>query len=160
MTASAHADGPASSDPEAVGGLEGLGEAFRGLLAAERRLRGRDSVRQAGSLSMAHFRALAVLDEEGALPAGRIAAAAHVTPASVTQMLDHLEQEGLVRRERSAEDRRVVVVSLTDEGAARYAAKRETFRRRWEGLFGDLTPAEQDAGIRVLLRLTALLDEA
>jgi DNA-binding MarR family transcriptional regulator len=140
-------------------GLQALGQAFRELLAAERRLRGRDSQRGPGVLSMAHFRALGVLAEEGALPAGRIAAAAQVTPASVTQMLDHLEAEALVRRERSAEDRRVVVVSLTPEGAALVAAKRAEWTTRWEAMFGDLTEAEQAAGIRVLRCLTGMLDD-
>lgn len=149
----------ASAAPADGAGLEGLGVAFRELLAAERRLRGRDSQRGAGVLSMAHFRALGVLEEQGSLPAGRIAAAAQVTPASITQMLDHLEQEGLVARERSAEDRRVVVVSLTAEGHARYAAKREVFRSRWEAMFGDLDAAEQAAGIHVLHRLTEMLDD-
>ncbi|MCW3039679.1 MAG: transcriptional regulator, MarR family [Solirubrobacterales bacterium] len=140
-------------------GLEGLGDAFRELLAAERRLRGRDSGRPPGVLSMAHFRALGVLDEHGPLPAGRIAAAAHVTPASITQMLDVLEAQGLVVRERSASDRRVVTVSLTDEGKARYAAKRAEFRAAWERMFGGLSEAEQEAGIHVLRSLTAMLDD-
>jgi DNA-binding MarR family transcriptional regulator len=149
----------ATADTAAAAGLEALGDAFRGLLAAERRLRGRDSGRGPGVLSMAHFRALGVLAEQGPLPAGHIATAANITPASVTQMLDHLEAEGLVRRERSAEDRRVVVVSLTEEGEARYEAKRSFFRERWEALFADLSPAEQAAGIDVLQRLAAMLDE-
>lgn len=148
----------ATATPEADG-LEGLGLAFRELLAAERRLRGRDSHREPGVLSMAHFRALGVLAEEGAVPAGRIAAAAHVTPASITQMLDVLEAQGLVARERSAADRRVVVVALTDEGQARVSAKRDEFRRRWQTMFGDLSPVEQEAGIRVLRQLTELLDD-
>lgn len=150
------ADTATGADVEA---LERLGAAFRELLAAERRLRGRDSHRDPGVLSMAHFRALGVLAEQGPLPAGRIAAAAQLTPASVTQMLDHLEQEGLVLRERSAEDRRVVVVTLTAEGEARFAAKRTHFRARWEAMFADLTSAEQAAGAEVLRRLTGLLDD-
>ncbi|MBC7729246.1 MAG: MarR family transcriptional regulator [Microbacteriaceae bacterium] len=35
---------------------------------------------------------------------------------AMTRMLDRLEVKGLCQRERSAEDRRVVLVSLTDEG--------------------------------------------
>ena len=35
---------------------------------------------------------------------------------AMTRMLDRLEAKGLCQRERSAEDRRVVLVSLTDEG--------------------------------------------
>ena len=37
-------------------------------------------------------------------------------PASMTRTLDRLEAKGLVRRERSTTDRRVVHLTLTDEG--------------------------------------------
>lgn len=39
---------------------------------------------------------------------------------SMTRMLDRLEEKGLIRRERCAEDRRVVHLRLTDEGKALY----------------------------------------
>lgn len=39
---------------------------------------------------------------------------------SMTRMLDRLEQKGLVRRERSTEDRRVVHLRLTEAGEALY----------------------------------------
>ncbi|RUQ35026.1 MAG: MarR family transcriptional regulator [Candidatus Competibacteraceae bacterium] len=39
---------------------------------------------------------------------------------SMTRMLDRLEQKGFLRRERSAEDRRVVHLRLTEAGQALY----------------------------------------
>ncbi|MEK8031646.1 MarR family transcriptional regulator [Ideonella sp. DXS29W] len=39
-------------------------------------------------------------------------------PGAMTRSLDRLEAKGLVRRERSTEDRRVVNLVLTDEGRA------------------------------------------
>lgn len=39
-----------------------------------------------------------------------------IDAGAMTRMLDRLEIKGLCQRERSAEDRRVVLVSLTDEG--------------------------------------------
>ena len=41
-------------------------------------------------------------------------------PGAMTRMIDRLERKGLVRRVRSAEDRRVVKLALTDEGKAVY----------------------------------------
>lgn len=38
------------------------------------------------------------------------------TPAAVTTLLDRMERNGLVRRERDARDRRIVWVSMTDLG--------------------------------------------
>jgi len=46
--------------------------------------------------------------------AGRL----HLTPGGLTRRLDGLVARGLVRREPSVEDRRVVLAALTDEGMA------------------------------------------
>lgn len=40
----------------------------------------------------------------------------HIDPGAMTRSLDRLETKGLVRRERSTEDRRVVHLVLTEEG--------------------------------------------
>jgi DNA-binding MarR family transcriptional regulator len=42
----------------------------------------------------------------------------HLDAGAMTRLLDRLEAKGLCRRDRSLEDRRVVNISLTDEGAA------------------------------------------
>lgn len=44
---------------------------------------------------------------------------------AMTRMLDRLESKGLLRRRRSAEDRRLVHLELTDEGKAVYPRMRE-----------------------------------
>jgi len=51
----------------------------------------------------------------GPQPAGAIAAAVSLTPAAVTALIDRLEARGFLRRERSVEDRRKVMVDITDE---------------------------------------------
>jgi DNA-binding MarR family transcriptional regulator len=53
----------------------------------------------------------------GPQPAGAIATAVGLTPAAVTALIDRLEKRGFVRRMRSVEDRRVVMVETT-EGVA------------------------------------------
>jgi DNA-binding MarR family transcriptional regulator len=45
----------------------------------------------------------------------------HLAQSSVTELVDRAEQAGLVRRERSAEDGRVVYLRLTPEGEDRFA---------------------------------------
>jgi MarR family 2-MHQ and catechol resistance regulon transcriptional repressor len=64
--------------------------------------------------------------------------------SNVTVVVDHLEQRGLVRRERDPSDRRLVTVSLTSEG-------RDLLRRVFPAhvgeiveLFSALTPREID----------------
>jgi DNA-binding MarR family transcriptional regulator len=38
------------------------------------------------------------------------------TPAAVTMLLDRMEKNGLIRRDRDDQDRRIVWVSLSDKG--------------------------------------------
>jgi len=44
---------------------------------------------------------------------------------AMTRMLDRLEAKGLIRRTRSAQDRRLMNLELTDEGRAAYPRMRE-----------------------------------
>ena len=44
---------------------------------------------------------------------------------AMTRMLDRLEAKGLIRRSRSAHDRRLMILELTDEGRAAYPKMRE-----------------------------------
>ena len=53
--------------------------------------------------------------KEGNTVAG-LARELDIDPGAMTRSLDRLEAKGLVRRERSTEDRRVVHLVLTDEG--------------------------------------------
>ncbi|HEY2216322.1 MAG TPA: MarR family transcriptional regulator, partial [Solirubrobacteraceae bacterium] len=99
-----------------------LGLAFRQVFRALSRLRGRDTHLVGSELSHAQFELLIELDERGELPAGELAAAARLTPATVTQMLDHLAACGHVERVRSETDRRVVVSRLTAQGRAKIEA--------------------------------------
>jgi DNA-binding MarR family transcriptional regulator len=50
----------------------------------------------------------------GPKPAGAVAAAVSLTPAAVTALIDRLEARGFLKRERSVEDRRKVMVDVTD----------------------------------------------
>jgi len=124
-------------------------DAFGALLIAQRRLRGRDA-RHAGELSFAQARLLAALDADAACPAGTLAEHAGMTPASVTCMLDTLEHKGLVTRERSERDRRIVLTRLTEGGRALRDQKRSEARRVFAQALGTLDPGELAAAPRVL----------
>lgn len=50
--------------------------------------------------------------------AAELARECRLDAGAMTRMLDRLEAKGLLRRERSAADRRVVTISLTDYGTA------------------------------------------
>lgn len=147
------------ADGELSPALRDLGVAFRHVFRMLSRLRGRDTHLGGSELSHAQFELLIELDERGELPAGELAAAARLTPATVTQMLDHLAACGHVERVRSQTDRRVVVSRLTDQGRAKIEAKRAAWQARWQSALGDLGERDLRAATRVLERLGEMFDD-
>jgi MarR family transcriptional regulator, organic hydroperoxide resistance regulator len=137
-----------------------LGMAFRRVFRSFSRLRGRDTHLGAGELSHAQFELLIELFERGALPAGELAAAARLTPATVTQMLDHLAEQGQVERVRSETDRRVVVSRLTPQGRNAIEVKRAAWKARWEQALTGIAVEDLGAATRVLERLGAMVEDA
>jgi len=140
--------------------LTELGMAFRRVFRSFNRLRGRDTHLGASELSHAQFELLIELHERGELAAGELATAARLTPATVTQMLDHLAEQGHVERVRSQTDRRVVVSRLTRQGRRAIEAKRESWKSRWEQALSGLEIEELRAATRVLERLGAMVEDA
>ncbi len=137
-----------------------LGRAFRRVFRGVRRMRGRDTHLIAGEVSHAQMELLIELSERGPLSAGELAHAAGLTPATVTQMLDHLAACGHVRRARSEEDRRVVVTRLTAQGEEKVAAKRMQWQARWQTILADVDAEELRVTTRVLDRLSAVFEDA
>jgi DNA-binding MarR family transcriptional regulator len=140
--------------------LSELGLAFRDVFRTLSRLRGRDTHLQGSELSHAQFELLIELDERGELPAGELAAAARLTPATVTQMLDHLAASGHVERVRSPTDRRVVVSRLTALGREKIAAKRSAWQGRWQQALGEVSERDLRAATVVLQQLGRMFNEA
>jgi DNA-binding MarR family transcriptional regulator len=136
--------------PEEAG--ETLGRAFRGAVAAVRRLRGRDTQRP-GEIAHAQYALLFELAQRGELPAGELAAAADLTPATVSGMLDHLTEAGLVARARSERDRRVVVCRLTPAGVERVAARHARLAPLWNAALAEFDAEELGVATAVLERV-------
>lgn len=70
-------------------------------------------------LEPGEFDVLATLRRSGppyTLTPGGLASSSMVTAAAVTNRLNRLERKGLVRRETDPDNRRTVLVTLTDEG--------------------------------------------
>ncbi len=147
------ASGPPEPDPAVAEVLAAFGE----FLVAQRRLRGRDA-RHPGDLSFAQLRVLAALQKGDSCPAGQLAEKAGVSPATVTGMLDNLEQMGIVTRVRSAEDRRVVLARLTDEGRRLRDAKRQEVRGAFEQALTSLSERDLAAAPRILRLLAGAME--
>jgi len=117
-----------------------------------RRAAGQDG---AGGLSPARLSALALVVNRGPVTIGELASAERVRSATMTGIVNGLEHEGLVRRQRHGRDRRAVLVEAT--GAGRRAFTRAHGRRIGlvAELFDDLTEAELD----LLRRAAELIEE-
>ena len=146
---------PTDASPRAQ--VEQLRSAIAHMLAAERRLRGRDHNR-AGELTIAQLRSLTALGRERAMTAGQLARSADLNPASVTAMLDHLEAAGIVERQRSTEDRRVCNVSLTPKGWELLERKLAGWRSAWEQKLDGVCDRDLEIAARVVGQIAELYD--
>ena len=77
-------------------------------------------------LSAAQFIIIANLAKaEGPMSASDLCKGISYDAGAMTRMLDRLESKGLIRRNRSAEDRRLMHLELTEEGRAAWPRMRE-----------------------------------
>ncbi|MFI2644453.1 MarR family winged helix-turn-helix transcriptional regulator [Streptomyces sp. NPDC018610] len=136
--------------------LEVLARLHRSFLRYNTRLNA--SIEQHG-LSVAGFDVLTALRRAGEpyrLTAGQLADSGLVSSAGVTLRMDRLEKDGLIVRERDADDRRVVYSRLTDAGLAKvdtvFADHLDNERRMLAGL----SPSE----CRQLARLLGKLERS
>ncbi len=83
---------------------------------------------------------LAVFSPDGSLRLGQLVQQAPLSQSRVSRLSAELETRGLVRRTGAADDGRGVVISITDEGVARFKAAQDTHLRDLnELLFARLT---------------------
>ena len=77
-----------------------------------------DEVLSPFNLTFARYELLQLLSftRAGSLPLGRIGARLQVHPASITNAVDRLEAEGLVRRDAHPTDGRAVLATITAKG--------------------------------------------
>lgn len=92
-----------------------------------------------------------------ALPSA-IAKAVDLKQATVTVLVNKLEDAGLVTRRRDTEDRRRVWVELTDAGRADLARSPDLLQNRFERGFESLPEWERAMIIAALERVASLLD--
>jgi DNA-binding MarR family transcriptional regulator len=141
-------------DPSTPAGRLGL--AFKRAMVAMRKLRGRETHRP-GHISYAQYGLLFGL-AGCELSARELADQTDLTPGTVTQMLDHLEAAGLVRRTRSKQDRRIVLSALTERGVAVVAERKAQMEPRWQAALAEFSDRELTAAARVLDRLADYFD--
>ena len=75
-----------------------------------------------GDLTWSQFAVLEALYHLGHMTQGEISAKVLKSGSNMTTVIDNLERDGFVRRERDAKDRRVIHVHLTEAGSGKIEA--------------------------------------
>lgn len=110
--------------------------------------------------SLARTKLLLYLEgQEGEARAADIAEFFGLAPRTVTEALDGLERDGMVRREPDPLDRRVKRLSITEAGMAATAATEPLRVALVEQIFGVLSDVEREKLGAILTKLSAAIGE-
>ncbi len=110
--------------------------AYINLMRASESVTGRlQPLMAKAGLTVSQFGVLEVLLHLGPLSQCEVARKLLKSGANITTVIDHLEERGLARRERSLEDRRVIHVQLTDAGRRLIG---RVFPRHVRGIVGEM----------------------
>ena len=108
-------------------------------------------------LSLAKLGALRHLAEANEpLALGQLAERIACVKSNVTQLVDRLEADQLVRRVPDPSDRRSVRAEITDQGRSRYEAGMEAMRAAEAELVGELAITDRDQLQDLLGRLASV----
>ena len=101
-------------------------------------------------LTHPQIHALLHLGHDGGLTMGELARRIGVTEKTVTGVVDRLERESYVQRERHPTDRRVVRVCLTPKGQQTHTSIDEAIHRHIKELLGVLDPTDRQNLFNIL----------
>lgn len=98
------------------------------------------------------------IEKEGNPPTSTLARHIVVSQATATRIIDRLERDGLVKREKSSKDKRIINVSLTDLGRDKMASAPEPLQAEFYRKFCALEGWEQQMLRSSLLRIAKMMD--
>lgn len=132
------------------------------LIAIRRILRAaefssRELARRSG-LTPSQVLVLQIISAKGEAGAGAISDASRLSQATVTALLDKLEERKLILRRREPNDRRRVTVELTPEGRLALNDTPDFLQDRFAARFDRLANWEQASLVAALERVAAMLD--
>jgi len=136
-----------------MAGVEEVTTSFGSVFLRFNRLLDKRMAREGASL--ARTRVLLMLEKRGAVKASDIAELFSLAPRTVTETLDGMERNGLIRREPDPKDRRAKRIVITEAGQQAVAAT-EPIRRELIGqVMGTLTTQERESLASILGKLEA-----
>lgn len=137
---------------------EGFADAWDAFVLAVRRAQARGQ-QSPEDLTLPQYYLMKPLAGGEEVPLCELADSAGIAAPTATRIVDGLERAGMLRRERSADDRRTVLVSLTTDGRAGVRRKRRQLAQRRQRLYEQLEPSERAQSERLLRHLAELLGQ-
>jgi DNA-binding MarR family transcriptional regulator len=99
------------------------------------------------------------LPEKGYLSMNDLSDSLDLAKSTMTRMVDQLVEKGLVRRKPDAEDRRMVLVGLTDQGRVMRTTLESSLQDFFRQVEAGLREDERPLILRSLERITELVKE-
>jgi len=118
-----------------------------------------DRIMTAQGASFAKTKILMFIASHSPARSADISRAFGFAPRTVTEAIDNLERDGLVRREADVADRRAKTIIVTAAGAAAIAASEPMRRQLASQLFDALDEAERTQLTSFIVRLSGRLKE-
>ncbi|MDA8372410.1 MAG: MarR family transcriptional regulator [Nocardiopsaceae bacterium] len=121
-------------------GFAEFSQAWRELLTAVVRARGRSTTTSERELTLAQVLLLQIVSDLDHPSVGQISQVAGIASPSATRMLQQLERKGMVVRHRSERDERLTSVTVTEAGATALEAHLEHVWSRQRRVFSGVDP--------------------
>jgi MarR family transcriptional regulator, organic hydroperoxide resistance regulator len=115
------------------------------------------AVAMQSGLTASQLRVLQILSARGEMLTGELARAVDLKLATVSILLDKLQDTDLVTRQRGEEDRRQVFINITAQGREVLRKAPDLLQERFRARFGELPEWEQAFVVAGLLRAVSLL---
>jgi len=111
------------------------------------------------NLTVAQLKCLVLIASERSTNSKRLAEALGVTPANITSIADRLVEQGLVSRRENPEDRRMLLIELTEKGDNLLRNLRERGMSRLSEVLSLMAPEDLKALERGLSALVRVAEE-
>lgn len=110
------------------------------------------------SVTPAQLHTIIWLGKEERLTMGNLAQRIGVTEKTITGLVDRLERDGLVARERDEADRRIVLATLTEKGNETWLELSRRFEERLRTMLSLLDDEDRAALFRMMEKLARRVD--
>ena len=103
-------------------------------------------------MSLRHFVVLSYLAEHDRVPQQELAEVFHMDANNLVLLLNELEEDSAIRRERDPDDRRRHQVEITDFGLASLGTAQMSREQIEDDVLGPLDPGERETLRRLLIK--------